>query len=115
MASPESEPGKIQRLIASFRKRQSQPDLDDISLTTFEDVKVAIESIQKEQASKKGLRNLQRIRPFLKALEQYAGIMEVFIQVKPDALALIWVRQNHILINLVLNSNIANVEASGPD
>jgi hypothetical protein len=91
MASSDRDP--IQPILASFRKRQSQRDLDLFDHTDLKELKDTIKRIETEQASRKGLRNLNRIKPFLKALEQYAGVLDVFIQVKPDVLALIWVSQ----------------------
>ena len=61
-------------------------------LTTIQDVWKATDEIQKSQAKTKTLRGLNRIRPFMDALEKFAGTIEVFVQVKPEIMALIWVQ-----------------------
>jgi hypothetical protein len=50
----------------------------------------AIERLQEEQSRQGKLRILNRIKPFLDALQSYAAVIEVFVQVKPDVMALIW-------------------------
>lgn len=62
-------------------------------LTSEEDVWDSIEVLQKEQASRNALRNMARIEPFISGMAQYAQVIEVFVQVKPDIMALIWVRK----------------------
>jgi hypothetical protein len=61
-----------------------------LSATTIEEVYDSMEKYQKEQFKTTQLRHLQRIQPFLNRLKEYAGVIEVFVQVKPDILALIW-------------------------
>ena len=74
-----------------FRRRLT-PDLSNkFQYATVEDLKDAIEEIQNAQAQRNGLRNLNKIKHFLHGLEQYAGVLEVFVQVKPVILGLIWV------------------------
>ena len=58
---------------------------------SIHDVYDETEKIQKEQGRRGALRNLQRIQPFLQRLSEYSGVVEVFVQVKPDVLALLWV------------------------
>lgn len=43
-----------------------------------------------EFQKRNGIKNLSRINQYLDRLKQYASVIEVFIQVKPDVLALIW-------------------------
>lgn len=66
------------------------PNLSDqFQFATISDLRDSIEEIQKEQAQRYYLQNLTKIKIFLNGLEQYAGVLEVFIQVKPDILGLI--------------------------
>ena len=60
-------------------------------LDTVDDVWYEIRKTQEEQGQKGKLRNLERIKPFLVCLEQYYGVLDTFVQVKPNVLALIWV------------------------
>ena len=94
MASPEL--STFEKILASFQKRLSSQDLELFRVTTFNDLKVAVNTIQKEQAARKGLRNLNKIKPFLDGLSQYSGVLEVFLQAKPDILAFIWVGRQSI-------------------
>jgi hypothetical protein len=61
-----------------------------LSAATIDEVYNALERYQKEQAKTSKLRHLERIQPLLARLKEYAGVIEVFVQVKPDILALLW-------------------------
>ncbi|KAI8630272.1 NACHT domain protein [Xylariaceae sp. FL1651] len=63
---------------------------DILKVTTIDQVYDATDKIQKEQAKEGRLRHLSRISPFLDRINEYAAAVEVFIQVKPEILALIW-------------------------
>ncbi|KAL1870875.1 hypothetical protein Daus18300_004964 [Diaporthe australafricana] len=58
--------------------------------TTINDVYMAAEEIQSSQARTRTTRNLRKIQPFLECLRHYGEVIETFVQVKPDILALIW-------------------------
>ncbi|KAF4443329.1 NACHT nucleoside triphosphatase [Fusarium acutatum] len=58
--------------------------------TTVDDIWDYTEQLQKDQGSNKRLRGMKRIGPYIERLQEYAGVIEVFVQVKPDILALIW-------------------------
>ena len=86
------------RAYEGFRRRLT-PDLSNkFEYATADELKDAIEEIQNAQAQRNGLRNLNKIKHFLHGLDQYAGVLEVFMQVKPDILGLIWVF--HIRLSL---------------
>jgi hypothetical protein len=77
--------------------REFKSGLDDDSLyseilqtTSIEQVYDATDKLQLEQGKSGALRNLSRITPYLNRLNEYAASIEVFIQVKPDILALLW-------------------------
>ena len=58
---------------------------------TIEDVwKIAVD-IQEKQAKRRELGNMNKIRPYLNALERYEGVIGIFVSAKPEILALIWV------------------------
>lgn len=61
-----------------------------LAAATIDDVYDVAEKYQKEQQKTSKLRHLQRIQPLLDRLKEYAGVIEVFVQVKPDVLALLW-------------------------
>ncbi|KAJ0114753.1 hypothetical protein J7T55_004494 [Diaporthe amygdali] len=57
--------------------------------TTIDDVYKAAEDIQSAQAKSRTTRNLRKIQPFLECLRHYGEVIETFVTVKPDILALI--------------------------
>lgn len=59
--------------------------------TTINEVYKAAEEIQAAQAGTRMRRNLGKIQPFLECLRHYGEVIETFVTVKPDILALIWV------------------------
>ena len=79
------------RVLSAFRSRLSPQDINDFGVTTFDDLKLAITNIQRQQVQRRGLRNLNKIQPFLNGLGQYAQVIEVLVSAKPDFLAFIWV------------------------
>ncbi|KUJ21501.1 uncharacterized protein LY89DRAFT_610110, partial [Mollisia scopiformis] len=85
-----SGPSHFEKILANFKKRLSSEHTELFQLTTLDDLKASIKRIQTEQAAKKGLRNLNKIKPFLNGLRQYAEVLEVFVQAKPEILAFIW-------------------------
>ncbi|KAH6670655.1 hypothetical protein B0J14DRAFT_100518 [Halenospora varia] len=85
-----SEPRNFEKILADFKKRLSSQHTELCQLTTFDDLKASIKRIQTEQAARDGLRNLNKIKPFLNGLRQYASVLEVFVQAKPEILAFIW-------------------------
>jgi len=75
-----------------FRKKLNNSDLykEILTTTTVREVYEASRTIQEAAAGKGSMRYLLKIKPFLDRLENFTGVIEVFIQVKPELLALIW-------------------------
>jgi len=72
--------------------KMTQKERDELSvLQTIDDVYAATDKIQKEQGQKGVLRNSNKIKPYLLWLQQFSGVIEVFVSIKPGLLALIWV------------------------
>jgi len=61
-----------------------------LETTTIDQVYDATDKLQEEQAKKGHLRHLSKIEPYLERLRDYSNVIEVFLQVKPDILGLIW-------------------------
>ena len=61
-----------------------------LKTTSIDQVYDLTDKLQEEQAKKGHLRHLSKIQPYLEGLDSYAGVIEVFMQIKPDILALIW-------------------------
>ncbi|KAI4132225.1 MAG: hypothetical protein LQ347_002654 [Umbilicaria vellea] len=81
---------KFSKVLKSFKAQITQEDTDRFKITTFNDLKSVVNDIQAEQALRKSLRNMTKIRPYLDGLNQYAAVIEVFVNSKPDILAFIW-------------------------
>lgn len=76
-----------------FLKKLKNPAQYDFSkVTSIEEIYAQAEKIQKDQAKTKTLRGLKKLEPLINALRDYAGVIEVFVQVKPDVMGLVWVR-----------------------
>lgn len=71
--------------------------------TTVDDVWEYTEKLQKDQGNTNRLRGLKKIGPYIERLQEYAGVIEVFVQAKPDVLALIW---GPIKLLLQISSNL---------
>jgi hypothetical protein len=61
-----------------------------LETTSIDQVYDATDKLQKEQAKNGHLRHLSKIEPYLERLRDYSSVIEVFLQVKPDILGLIW-------------------------
>lgn len=61
-----------------------------LQTTSIDQVYDTTDKIQEEQRKKGHLRHLSKIEPYLNRLNEYASSVEVFVQIKPDILALIW-------------------------
>lgn len=92
-------PVNTPRLSAAFQnaKQDFLSSLKDPSLfdsvtkiTSIHDVYAFTTQLQHDQSKRRGLRNLRKIAPYLDRLKQYAGVIEVFVQAKPEILAFIW-------------------------
>lgn len=58
---------------------------------TLQHVWGVADEIQKKQAEKGTLGNMNKIRPYLEVLEGYGEVIGVFVQAKPEIIALVWV------------------------
>ena len=90
---PSSTPPAFFRSLEAFKSQLSLRDIEVFEFATFEEVRNAIDSVQHQQAHRRGYRNLNKIRPFLDFLQQYARVIEQFVSAKPDFLAFIWVSE----------------------
>ena len=61
-----------------------------LQIQSIDHVYDATDKLQEEQAAKSDLRHLAKIDPFLTRLSDYREAIGVFVQTKPDILALIW-------------------------
>ncbi|PYH38327.1 uncharacterized protein BO87DRAFT_351111 [Aspergillus neoniger CBS 115656] len=60
------------------------------TITSIDDINGFLLQLEEAQSKTHGLRDLQRIKPFLDGLEQFAGVIEQFVSIKPEIGAVIW-------------------------
>ena len=75
-----------------LRSSINPEDVRNFSNTSLEDVWREARRIEVEQGARLDLRFMRRIEPFLRSLESYAGIVEVFCQGYAP-MAFVWVRR----------------------
>lgn len=79
------------KALSDFKDGLTEKEKKDFAYTSIKDVYREAEAIQKEQSQRASLRNMNRIQPYINGLLQFSGVIEVFIQAKPEIMAFIWV------------------------
>ncbi|KAH7305450.1 hypothetical protein B0I35DRAFT_362187 [Stachybotrys elegans] len=82
----------FQAVIAEFKQKLGNDNLytEIFKTTSIDQVYDLTDKLQEEQQKTGSLRHLSKIGPYLERLRDYSGAIEVFVQVQPDILALIW-------------------------
>lgn len=75
-----------------FRKDLNAEDDSSIRATSLDDVRATIAQTERELASRQGLRNFDRLSPYINAVERYGKVIEVFCNSDP-LVPYIWVSQ----------------------
>lgn len=73
-----------------FRNELNAEDDNLIRTASLEDVRTAIAQTERELASRQGLRNFDRLSPYINAVERYGAVVEVFCNSSP-IVPFIWV------------------------
>lgn len=75
-----------------FIASQKDPSLFDrvSNVTSIQEIYEFVMQIQDQQNNTTGIRNLRKINKFLEGIRQFSQVIEIFVSVKPDILALIW-------------------------
>lgn len=68
----------------------TKEELQHFQFAKLEDVQAAMIALQQRQSQSKKLRFMRRLGPFLKAVDEYGKVVEVFGQT-PELLGFIWV------------------------
>ncbi|PQE07875.1 hypothetical protein CJF32_00003003 [Rutstroemia sp. NJR-2017a WRK4] len=78
--------------IRDFRDKLQNDDLyrDIVRVKSIGEVYDATDKLQQEQGKKGHLRHLSKIATYLNRINDYKSAIDIFIQVKPDILGLIW-------------------------
>ena len=82
----------FQNVIQDFRVKLGNDAIyrDILQTKSIGEVYDLTDKLQEEQARTGRLRHMSKITPFLNGLKDYAGVIEVFMQAKPDVISLIW-------------------------
>ncbi|KAF8244003.1 hypothetical protein K440DRAFT_589065 [Wilcoxina mikolae CBS 423.85] len=84
-------PAAISRALSRFRNSLDSEEKKAFNhVTTESEVRALIENLEAEQGARGCLQNMTRLEPFIKGISQYAAVIEVFVQAKPDILSFIW-------------------------
>lgn len=74
------------QLELSCERFKNELDAEDdrlIRATSLDDVRATIAQTEKELASRQGLRNFDRLSPYINAAERYGTVLEVFCNSSP--------------------------------
>ncbi|GKT97339.1 hypothetical protein Ct61P_15189 [Colletotrichum tofieldiae] len=93
---------------AAFRAKLKDKDLFQqlLQTTSIEQVWQTTNEIQTRQEVEKRMRFMGKIKTFLDKLSDYASVVDTFVQVKPDVMALIW---GPIRLLLLWTANVAKL------
>lgn len=69
---------QLERACQRFRDELTSKEDHEIRATSWQDVQHAIVDIERQLAARQCLRNLDRLSPYLKAVEGYGAVVEVF-------------------------------------
>lgn len=73
----------LERACQRFRDELTPKEDYEIRTTSWQDVQHAIVDIERQLAARQCLRNLDRISPYLKAVEGYGTVVEIFCNSSP--------------------------------
>lgn len=76
--------------LQKVQQKLTPQEIQNFPLTSLDDLRTAIDDIQRQQVQRGSLQCLIRIQPFLVAMEQYGKVIEVFLN-SSDILAFVWV------------------------
>ena len=81
----------VKKALEQLKSTLSPEDIRMFSNTSLEDLGHEARKGQEEQVARLDLRFLRRLEPFLRSMESYAGVIEVFCQ-GYSPMAFVWVR-----------------------
>ena len=77
--------------LQKFKTTLSEREKREFGVTTLQDLKIAIETIQQKQRSERKLRAMSKLGRFLEGMQEYDKIVAVFLNTS-EILAFVWVR-----------------------
>ncbi|KAI0123678.1 hypothetical protein BJ170DRAFT_640053 [Xylariales sp. AK1849] len=85
--------------LASFKKkaRLTQIEESEFKMTSLASLQDVIRNMEQEQEKKRRLMYMKRLDPFLKTMEEYGKIIEIFVNTN-DVIAFVWGPMKYILM-----------------
>lgn len=68
----------LERACQRFRDELTSNEDHEIRATSWQDVQHAVVDVERQLAARQCLRNLDRLSPYLKAVEGYGSVVEIF-------------------------------------
>lgn len=84
-------------ILDDFKAQLTVKELDEFKFASLQGLRTTIKLIQKEQEAKRRMQHMRRLEPFLRTMEQYGTVVEVFVNTS-ETLAFIWVRDSPLLL-----------------
>ncbi|KAF1956409.1 hypothetical protein CC80DRAFT_446319 [Byssothecium circinans] len=79
----------FQLALERFKKSLSPKEKKQFGTTTFDDLQLAADEIQKQHASTKKMQSMRRLEGFLEAMKEYDKVIQVFVNTS-EVLAFVW-------------------------
>jgi hypothetical protein len=79
----------FEEALTTFKKTLSKKHQENFKNTSLEELKKDIAELQAKQQSSRRMQNLNRIKPFLEAMDQFGKVIEPFCNI--DGVAFVWV------------------------
>ena len=98
-------PSAFTRALQRFQDGLTAEEIAEFRVATIDDVWDMAAKLQTEQSARHSMQNMARIEPFISGLTRYAGVIEVFVQAKPDIMAFIWVAEFPLRIYLLFSTS----------
>jgi len=80
----------FERTLDDFKKDLSKKERDNFKFSTLEDLEQCLATIQAKQQSQRRVQNLNRLRPFLEAMDQFGKVVEIFCN-SSEFVPFVWV------------------------
>ncbi|OQD95723.1 hypothetical protein PENSOL_c019G09356 [Penicillium solitum] len=68
----------FERSLEAFKKDLNKKDRDNFKFSTLEDLEQCLTQLQAKHRSQRRMQNLNRLKPFLEAMNQFGKVVEVF-------------------------------------
>ncbi|KAK5241278.1 hypothetical protein LTS06_012161 [Exophiala xenobiotica] len=112
--TPLSPPWSYDLALQNFRLQAglTPQELNELEMTTLEDLQKALAIMQTKQQHTKKLMYLKRLQPFLDAMEQYSTVINIFVNAS-NLVAFVWGPMKFLLVTVSNVSEAFNALLDG--